>query len=233
VGEFWSTFIREVSAFGIAAGALAWLMNALVSHNLSKGLEAYRAQLSAATAVHIEQLRSAFAIATKEHEIRFGTLHSRRADALVKIGGALQTAAVHARLLVSIADVPGFAALDLDEESLVGQVQARSYSGAVMAMVELRQLVAANRLLLDAGLIKRLDDLVKALDPSWNTYMAHYSKKPRDPEQLRQALKAFGANLPEIDAHVAAVEADFRTILGSQNAELAMVEQPPLTPART
>ena len=81
--------IFAISASGFATAALAWLAKKIVSHFLSKDIEAYKVKIEAESAVEIERLRNSLRQIAYEHEVVFSHLHKQRMDAILELHSEL------------------------------------------------------------------------------------------------------------------------------------------------
>ncbi len=81
--------IFAISASAIAIAALAWLAKKIVSHFLSKDIEAYKAKLEAGSEMEIEKLRNSLRQIAYEHEVVFSHLHKQRMDAILELHSEL------------------------------------------------------------------------------------------------------------------------------------------------
>src|SRR5262245_28272523 len=81
----WQELIKYLGSAVILTGALACLAKGLTKHILSKDLATYKAQLEATAKEELERLKGQLQVAAKEHEIRFGKLHEKRAEAVMEL----------------------------------------------------------------------------------------------------------------------------------------------------
>ena len=81
--------IFAISASGIAMTVLGFLAKTIVSHVLSKNVEAYKAKLKAESEVEVEKLRNSLRQIAYEHEVVFSQLHMQRMDAILELHSEL------------------------------------------------------------------------------------------------------------------------------------------------
>jgi hypothetical protein len=63
----WPSLLENVSMFSVASGLLAWLAKELVTHSLSRDLEAFKAELEKAHAIQIEDAKNRFTVGAMSH----------------------------------------------------------------------------------------------------------------------------------------------------------------------
>jgi hypothetical protein len=63
----WLAFFQNVGSFGIASGLLAWLIKSVVSQSLARELEIFKAQLSKAQAVELQESANRFTLGATSH----------------------------------------------------------------------------------------------------------------------------------------------------------------------
>ena len=73
--------IKYLGSAAIIMAAIAWLIKTLTIHFLRNDAEAYKQRLARET----ESFKSQLEIAAKEHEIRFGKLHEKRAQIIEQL----------------------------------------------------------------------------------------------------------------------------------------------------
>ena len=95
---------KSLGEFAIQAGALAWLVKALVGALLSKDLEAHKVRLQLQSQSEIEQLKSRLAVVVQQQATEFSTLHAKRAELLADLY----------RLLLSLETAVGILTVRLD-----------------------------------------------------------------------------------------------------------------------
>jgi hypothetical protein len=77
--------IFAISASGVAMAILGFLARTIVTHFLSKDIEAYKTKLEAESEVEIEKLRNSLRQIAYEHEVVFSHLHKQRMDAILEL----------------------------------------------------------------------------------------------------------------------------------------------------
>lgn len=66
-------------------GATAWLTRAIISQFLARDIERFKSHLSVEHDLAIERIRYDLQLVAKEHEIRFGLLHAKRAEIIAEL----------------------------------------------------------------------------------------------------------------------------------------------------
>lgn len=81
-----------ILASGAVSGLLVWLTKSWITerlkhaikHEYDEKLETYKAQMKAQSDVELEKLRSQLKVSATEHELRFSSLHEKRAEAIAE-----------------------------------------------------------------------------------------------------------------------------------------------------
>jgi len=63
----WLTVLQNVGFFAVASGLLTWLIKKLVDQSLKRDLEAFKAELAQAHAIHMEEAKNRFTIGAMSH----------------------------------------------------------------------------------------------------------------------------------------------------------------------
>lgn len=75
----WDKIIIFIGGSSVLIAAVAWLTRSIITHYLSKDIEAYKTQLRAASTKELEHLKTELQIQAQRHQITFNTLHEKRA----------------------------------------------------------------------------------------------------------------------------------------------------------
>jgi hypothetical protein len=196
----------DVLKFVASVGALSWLTKSLLTHWLSKDLDAHKERLAAHSALELERLKAELHAAAKEREIRFAALHARRAEGI-------------ARLYGSYVQLTNKAVL-LDECLRRGQLGAGALFLTELIQQERRagELTSRYRLHLESALADKLD----AFRRSFIGHLIRGLEKPEFPirelseERARALMESWAARSVEFETELRGIETQFRRVLGSE-----------------
>jgi len=194
---------RFIGAFAVAAGFLGWLAKQLMTHLLSKDLEAHKGRLTAQHDRELERLRADLQVLAKEQEIRFAALHAKRESGIVELFEALQRAfgqlATIAYLIQSGARPPRAFVLDLYETN------------------KAVDLFRANILYLDKPLADRVQKYLDEIRGIRATLKSGAAEEPIDQAEAKELFSYFEKNRAGLRENVfGAIELQFRRLLGSE-----------------
>lgn len=77
--------IKFLGGSALLLAAAAWLVRSLVSHFLSKDVEAYKTQLQSQSAMSLERLRHDLRLVAAQHEKQVHLLQERRAEVIAEL----------------------------------------------------------------------------------------------------------------------------------------------------
>ena len=87
----WGDVIKTALAIvGGSAGLLAviaWLIKAVISRALVLQTETFKTKLKAEADIEIEKLKNALQMTAVEHQVRFASLHEKRAEVIAELYG--------------------------------------------------------------------------------------------------------------------------------------------------
>src|SRR5690242_3820831 len=81
----WQGLLSTVSISGLGLAAATYLIKTALSHSLTRDAERFRVQLTAEANAQIESLKSTLEMAAVEHQVRFSSLHAKRAEVIAAI----------------------------------------------------------------------------------------------------------------------------------------------------
>jgi len=204
----WMTIFQNVGTFGLGSGMLALLVRSLVLNSLNKDLEAYKSTLSK----DVEEFRSNLQMATIEHQVRFSTLHDKRAQVIQDLYGKLVALDTAMHSVLKIFQQVG-------EVSLEEKV--REYG---RLHNELNEFFLPNKIFFGSETCRVVDDLLFLSRDTYfdiTTYPVdpdspEYKYGPRDllnerHEYWEKARKAFDTEIKKLKEQL---ETQFRSMLG-------------------
>jgi hypothetical protein len=83
--EVVTTVVATVGGGGVALGAAAWLVKAIVTDRMARDAEMFKTRLQTDANTEIERLRHSLQMATLEHQVRFSKLHEKRAEVIADV----------------------------------------------------------------------------------------------------------------------------------------------------
>lgn len=78
--EFILELLKTLGTTAIVVGAAAWLTKSVITHFLSRKIEAYKIEMKGESDKKIEEVKSRLQIMAQERQIIFGRLHEKRAE---------------------------------------------------------------------------------------------------------------------------------------------------------
>jgi hypothetical protein len=78
--EFILELLKTLGTTAIVVGAAAWLTKSVITHFLSRKIEAYKIELKGESDKKIEEVKSRLQIMAQERQIIFSRLHEKRAE---------------------------------------------------------------------------------------------------------------------------------------------------------
>jgi hypothetical protein len=82
--DFILELLKTLGTTAVVVGAAVWLTKSVITHFLSRNIEAYKLELERASNREIEELKSRLQIMAQERQIIFSRLHEKRADIIAE-----------------------------------------------------------------------------------------------------------------------------------------------------
>ncbi len=214
----WGDVIKTALAIvGGSAGLLAviaWLIKAVISQALVLQTETLKTKLKAEADIEIEKLRNALQMAAVEHQVRFASLHEKRAEVIAELYG---------RALDAYQDGQKFVLADAYTDDHTKQQEASLSTN--QKLLDFYFFVEKNRIYLPeqtCSLLNTFVDIMRKHVIRVGVYGSVGSFPT--PEVLEQRHKAFedaySAFQKDIPAVTKALEDDFRGMLGVEKSPL-------------
>ena len=206
-----SIFADFALAIGGSAGlvlASTWVLKQIINHGLAREIESFKARLTIDTTTAIEKLRRSLQIMAAERQVRFSSLHQKRAEAAAELYKLLVEAFWAAQNLA----FRGYSGRpDQKEEYVEAQEKLRKFY--IFA--------ETNRIYLPRETCGRIDSLIEALRRPIIALGVYGSIEYPTPDTVTErnkiwldAVEAFSQSLP---AARLALEEEFRSLLGVEH----------------
>jgi len=205
----WQQLITTLGGGGIVLAAAAWLVRTALDHALARDAEDFKARLKAEAEVEVERLKSSLEMIAYEHQVRFSSLHAKRAEAIAEIYFQMVEVEQHGRKFV-YADV-------FDE------TRKQAYSETMNRLVEFFFFLEKRRIYLPENvciLMQRFVDTIRKHIIRTNIYepikQSFNSKVLEEKVKvIEEASEAFEGSIPAARAEL---EKEFRRLLGAEQA---------------
>jgi hypothetical protein len=189
--------IKYLGSAAIIMTAIAWLIKTLTTHSLRKDADAYKQQLARDT----ESFKSRLEMAAKEHEIRFGKLHEKRAQIIEQLYLLLDEAQ-RARRLIPIAHKLGEQGIN---KGLIKEI-SDSYRKLVKFFDQ-------NKLYFSSNVAEQMQKIINEIGDVEDYALLQNEEKARD--HLQTLEKALLTKSYDFRKAMKLIEQEFRTLLGS------------------
>jgi hypothetical protein len=180
-------------------------------HAHERDLEALRSELAARTTWEVEQFRATLQLAAVEHEVRFSRLHEKRAQVLAELYKLLVEATWQASSLANPFQFVG----DPDKPTL--------YVAAMNAIAAYYRFFDQHRIWIPAALCEPLETFAKKLRTPAVKVGVYVEIEHPTAETKKETLEALGKAWESVQTEIpvlrAAIEAEFRTLLGAAEAK--------------
>jgi hypothetical protein len=213
--EVVTTVVATVGGGGVALGAAAWLVKAIVTDRMARDAETFRAGLQTAANTEIETLKHALQMTALEHQVRFSKLHERQAEVIAEVY----------TLLVQLHVLGERFALDDVFADTPRDVEA--FERVLEAGRKLNLLVQMNRLYLPENVCASVETFKRAVTEKASIVQGASTIAPRligsetwEPSAMQREFrtkmfhKAWEAFEKEIPATRKLLENEFRELLG-------------------
>ena len=209
--------IKYLGSAAIIMAAIAWLIKTLTTHFLRKDAEDYKQQLARET----ESFKSQLEIAAKEHEIRFGKLHEKRAQIIEQLYLLLDETQ-RATSLIPLTHKLGGQGIN---KGLIKEI-SDSYPKLVRFFEQ-------NKLYFSSNLAEQMQKIINEIGDVEDYALLQDDEKARD--HLQTLEKGLLTKSHDFRKAMKLIEQEFRTLLGSDkdiNAKSAS-HSPEASAART
>jgi hypothetical protein len=207
----WNELIKTLGITAFIVTGIVWLARSIFKHILSKDIEKYKIKLGFESDQKIEELRNQLKILSLEHEIRFSRLHDKRALIIAEMYEKLIDAVNAATDYVSFVDLAGEPSKD------------KKFEIAITKISTFYQYYNKRKIFLSKQLcdqIKQFSDKLWKPTHELSLYIGDmgFAKRPDgdyDDVWMEAWNSISGGEIPQA---VQALEAEFRNLLGVENA---------------
>jgi ribosome-associated translation inhibitor RaiA len=78
----WQSLLTTLGSNALLLGAAAWVIKTVITEQLKRDTDSFKARIEADANIEIEKLKSSLQIAATEHQVRFSRMHERRAEVI-------------------------------------------------------------------------------------------------------------------------------------------------------
>jgi hypothetical protein len=190
-----SEILTALGGSAVLLAAVAWLTKSIITHYLSKDVEAYKATL-----------RSETEKALLEHDAIFRGLHSRRAEIIAEL---------YSRLTDAVSATASFLSV-VGSEGEPGRAEKSKV--AMEKIVDFFTYFDRRRIFLNEELCKQIDDFVDKIRGPAIDFSMYLDEPEFDPPTSREKSKALISAWKSIETNVPkakkSLEEEFRKLLG-------------------
>lgn len=188
--------LTALGGSAILLAAIAWLIKTIITHYLSKDVEAYKATLKAESE-----------IALLEHDTIFRRLHSRRAEILAELYSKLAEAVSATSSFLSLVEWAG----EPDKKE--------KYKIAMEQIVDFFKYFDRRRIFLSEELCKQIDDFVDKIRNPAIDFSMYLDEPQYDPTTAREKRKVWisawkSVSKTDVPNARKSLEREFRKLLG-------------------
>lgn len=200
-------YILSISGSTVLILALiGFLFRSIISQILSKDIENFKNKLQSEADIKLAHTRYDLKCIAIEHEVRFSTLHQKRAEIIAELYGLLSKASAQVKSFVSPMEWTGEP--DKNEK----------YSIAMQSLKDLFSYFDQNRIYLPEYLCNSIDNFIEGLRVPTIKFSFYLGASNYDEEALRKRKEAWIEAWEKVESNVPAarkaLEKEFRSILG-------------------
>jgi hypothetical protein len=217
VEQFFQELLKTLGTVAIVVAAATWLTKSIITHVLSRNIEAYKDELKHESEKEIEGLKSRLQIAALERQITFNRLHEKRAEVISEIYRRVMILEIWLNHVVAETELPDEAFTSPEKfanafEPVFGHIS--------LNLQDLAAYFNLNRLYLGEVICQKILSFHDEVLDSNSIYGYFYERFKQVPEE--QISEVYGKNLRDRAHRVLrqvsdsrrAVEDEFRGLLG-------------------
>ena len=204
--------IKFLGGTAIVLAVVGWLVRSLIGHFLSKDVEAFKQRLQSESTVELERLRHSLRLIASEHEKQIHLLHERRAEVIAELYSKLREFLGAAESFASLAEWKG----EPTKKEKAGKLGETAY--------EFHHYFQTKRIFFSEDVCAKVDTVfqeVHSASLKYRVWLAHSEKGgDRAYEKMDEAwTEAWKTMKDKVPPLLAAVEAEFRSLLGVSRQE--------------
>jgi hypothetical protein len=204
----WGSALTVLGSNSVLILAATWLLRKVISEQLARDTEAFKARIKADADVEIEKLKNALQIAATEHQVMFSKMHEQRAEVIDQVY----------EKLTEIQSSAGIFALT-SENNPQRELQRESYDAVRKKLNEYFSFVERHRIFLPTEICDMLENHLHEIRVAVHLAGAYGGERsifiPRVADQSYEAFNkiydAFAVGIPNARK---VLEAEFRRMLG-------------------
>jgi hypothetical protein len=202
----WEAILYSLGGYAVLLACLGFLAKSIINHYLSKDIEKYKEQLKANSELAQKELENSLKLIAIEHNIRFKSLHEKRAEVIAELYRRLSEAVNYTRSFLSLFEVDG------------DKSKPEKYEDAMRKFFDFGSYFEKHRIYFSQDHCDLIDAFFEKLRNPCIEFMNYLDVSPHDPDMVRrkgevwvQAWRSVRDNIPPAQR---ALEDEFRKILG-------------------
>jgi hypothetical protein len=205
-------FLKQFAFTSVALAAVAWLARSIVTHWLSKDVEAYKTRLKADSDVALERVRSELQIIAARRSVEYSRIHEKRLEIISALAGKIN--AFHERVSAYVAVFEWAGGPSKEERRKV----------AFEAFAEFDEYFRPRRFFFPKHTVKKIEDFRAGLHKISIDFMLfveqgrEFRQHHPNKDDIDIWTKASDYTSQEAPKLLAQLEDDFRQILGIEEA---------------
>lgn len=208
-GDVWNDLLGVFGGTAAILALLGFLFRSIVNQLLSKDIEVFKTKLKADADATLASMSNDLKLAVIEHEVRFSSMHQRRAEVIAE---------TYRLLAEALACVQSFVS---PMEWLGEPDKKEKYKTAMQALGELFRYFDRNRIYLPERLCQSIDAFVDGLREPTIRFSVYLGVSEHDSEGLKERTKAWQGAWEKVESSAPlarrALEEEFREILGAED----------------
>jgi hypothetical protein len=215
--DTWQVIVVAILGNSTVVAVLALIGKKVTEQVLSRDIERFKRDPHSKAASEVERFRAALQLSTIEHQVRFSTLHEKRATVIAELSGQLAEAMWAAESFLNPLHFAG------------EPTKAEKHAKARAKVAEFFRYFDKHRIYLPQELCEQLEEFirqVRRLVIDFGVYGTHGDPPHPDPEQLEVWVRNWEAIKTEVPKARQALENEFRLLLHGP-ANMGLQPTPP------
>lgn len=203
----WQSVVTSIGGSAAFFSAAAWFAKKVVTEQLARSTEAFKAEVKAQAEMEVEKLKNSLQMAATEHRVMFSRLHERRAEVIEE---------TYKRLSKLFSSAQQFV---LTSENNPANTGHKMESARLRhELIEYSSFIQQNRIYLPTAVCELLFDHLHKVSQAVHIAGAYGGRVHSNPflhersmEAFTKAYEAFNSDIPKAQE---LLEAEFRKMLG-------------------